>query len=121
MCVFRHCAREIECSIHGDDLTATGPKCELDWYKAKLQEVYELKESARLGPGRDDDKEATMLHRIIRWTDECLEYEADPRLHEQVVADLALKGCKGVCTPGVKQFRQQRDQPLIAFLHNGFR
>ncbi len=106
-CVFRHKARELECSIHGDDLTATGPKCELDWYKAELQKVYQLKESARLGPGPQDDKEASMLHRIIRWTEEGLEYEADPRLHEQVVQDLGLKGCKGVGTPGVKQSYEQ--------------
>ncbi len=106
-CVFRHPSREIECSIHGDDLTATGPKCNLDWYKAELEKVYELKESARLGPGPNDDKEAQMLHRIIRWTPEGLEYEADPRLHEQVVQDLGLKGCKGVGTPGVKPTYEQ--------------
>ena len=43
-----------------------------------------------------------MLHRITRWTNEGLEYEADPRLQEQIVRDLGLDGCKGVGTPGVK-------------------
>ena len=43
-----------------------------------------------------------MLHRIIRWTNEGLEYEADPRQQEQIIRDLGLEGCKGVGTPGVK-------------------
>ena len=106
-CVFRHPSREIECSIHGDDLTATGSKVQLDWYRDQLKEAYGLEESARLGPGKDDDKEARMLNRVIRWTPEGLEYEEDPRLHEQIASDLGLVGCKGVGTPGVKPTFEQ--------------
>ncbi len=39
---------------------------------------YELKEGARLGPGRGDDKEARILNRPVRWTESGTEYEADP-------------------------------------------
>ena len=36
-CIFRHPERSIEASIHGDDLSAEGPKEELDWYRAELE------------------------------------------------------------------------------------
>ena len=49
-----------------------------------------------------------MLNRIVRWTDEGIEYEADPRQSEQPVRDLGISGSKSGGTPGVKQtsFRQ---------------
>ena len=48
---------------------------------------YEFMELARLGPGPNDDKEVKILNRIIRWTASGVEYEADPRQIEKVVAD----------------------------------
>ena len=45
----------------------------------KLEEHYELKEAARLGSGKDDDKEARVLNRIVSWTPSGIVYEADPR------------------------------------------
>ena len=39
---------------------------------------YELKKGGRLGPGKDDAKEILVLNRVIRYTNEGLEYEADP-------------------------------------------
>ena len=88
-------------------MTATGTKEQLDWYKAELERHYQLEETARLGPGPEDSKEAKMLNRIVRWTSEGLEYEADPRQIEQVIRDLGLKGCKAVGTPGVRQTFEQ--------------
>jgi hypothetical protein len=93
-CIFRHPQRPIDCSIHGDDLSAQGPEEELDWYKSELEKVYELKEGARLGPGAKDDKESRMLNRIVRWTNEGLEYEADPHQAEQLVRDLGMSCSK---------------------------
>ena len=55
-------------SVHGDDFTTMGPKKHLDWFKEQLEKHYELKESARLGPGVGDDKEARVLNRVVRWT-----------------------------------------------------
>ncbi len=78
-CVFAHPERRLVCSVHGDDLTTTGAKVDLDWFKAELEKRYELKESARLGPAATDDKEARVLNRLVRWTPHGLEYEADPR------------------------------------------
>ena len=77
-CVFHHPTRNIACSVHGDDFTAAGPKPELDWFEATLKKSYELTVGGRLGPGPLDDKETIVLGRVIRWTDEGIEYEADP-------------------------------------------
>ena len=44
-----------------------------------------------------------MLSRIVRWTSEGLEYEADPRQAEQLVRDLGMSGGESVGAPGVKQ------------------
>ena len=61
----------------------------------------------RQGPGLKDDKESRMLNRPVRWTEEGIEYEADPRQSEQLVRDLGMSGSKSVGTPGVKQTSEQ--------------
>ena len=46
-CAFYHGARDLRCSVHGDDLTTVGPKEDLDWFKAELEKCYELTEAHR--------------------------------------------------------------------------
>ena len=110
-CVFYHKARGLRCSVHGDDLTTVGEKRHLDWFRRELEKLYELKEAARLGPGDADAKEATVLNRVVRWTQAGLEYEADPRQAEKLLRDLRLDGAevKPAATPGVKATREQVD------------
>ncbi len=93
--------------MKGDDLTTEGPKDQLDWFVGELRKKYELKEGARLGPGKEDDKEARILNRLVRWTAEGIEYEAGPRQAERIVRDLNLSGCKSVGSPGVKPTGEQ--------------
>ena len=71
--------------------------------KAELERKYELTEAHRLGPAEEDDKEARVLNRIVRWTKDGLEYEADPRHVEILVKDLKLEDAKSVVTPGTKE------------------
>ena len=115
-CVFHHVERQLRCSVHGDDLTTVGSKTNLDWFKKQLEGFYELKESHRLGPGPGDHKEATVLNRVVRWTTNGLEYEADPRQYEKLLRDLKLDGenIKSVSSPGVKPTYDQveADTPL---------
>jgi hypothetical protein len=101
-CVFRHETRGIVLNVHGDDFTAVGPKSQLDWYEAMMAEHYELTTQPRLGPGADDAREAVVLNRIVRWTDEGIEYEADPRQAEKLIAECGLSGANPVTTPGVR-------------------
>ena len=60
--VFANKAKQLVCTVHGDDFTTAGPKKSLDWLKKELERHYELKEAARLGGGAKDDKEARVLN-----------------------------------------------------------
>ena len=123
-CIFVHEARGIACSVHGDDFTSTGEKRELDWLEAKLESKYELRKGGRLGPGNEDAKELTVLNRVLRYTVDGFEYEADPRQAEKLLEGLHLDGgCNGAATPGQKaQIDQlEKDQPIPVEGHTEFR
>ena len=111
--------------MHGDDFTAAGPKDELDWFENEMKAKYELTVGGRLGPGAKDDKEVSVLNRIVRWTDSGIEYEADPRQAEKLLEELDLggDGVKGVVTPGVKAHAHQveGEQPLPERENTAFR
>ena len=108
-CVFFHRAHSLRCSVHGDDLTTVGSKKDLDWFKSELCKHYELKEPHRLGPGPDDDRVAYVLNRVVHWTENGIQYEADPRQGEKLLRDLILDGdeVKAATTPGVKATKEQ--------------
>ena len=121
--VFRHVEREVVCSVHGDDFTSCGPKPSLDWMEKAIGEKYEITIGPRLGPGPDDAKEARVLNRIIRWEHGRIEYEADPRQAERLVAECGLEGCKPMATPGVRATFQEleADEALPTQMHTAFR
>ena len=122
-CLFWHPQRDLLCAVHGDDFTTKGSKRELDWFQAQLEAKYELKSGGRLGPGAADDKEATVLNRVVRWTARGLEYEADPRQQEKLLYEMGLQGSKQVATPGLKPLKHQLDdeKPLDKLSHTLFR
>ena len=111
-CVFHHRARGIIISVHGDDFIAAGPKVELDWFENEMKARYELTVGGRLGPGPADDKEASVLNRIVRWTESGFEYEADPRqaekLLEELISSMGSRPCQIVSTPGFVPLRLAR-------------
>ena len=79
-CVFWHESRSLVPSVHGDDFTTAGAKPNLDWFESALEAKYELRKGVIIGPCKDDDdKEGRVLNRFARWTEDGLEYEADPR------------------------------------------
>ena len=67
-----------------------------------------------MGPASEDDKEGRVLNRMVRWSENCLEYEGDPRQVERLVRELGLEGAKPVATPGVKASHEQieTDAPI---------
>ena len=90
--LFRHAERGIVTSVHGDDFTSSGPADSLDWFEASITEQYEVTIEPRLGPGPTDAKEGRALNRVIRWCEDRIEYEADPRQVERLVAECGLEG-----------------------------
>ncbi len=88
--------------MHGDDFTSSGPATPLDWLEKSIAERYEITVGPRLGPGPNDAKEGRVLNLVIRWCEDSIEYEADPRQVERLVAKCGLEGATSVVTPGVK-------------------
>jgi len=113
-CVFYRPGAYLVCSVHGDDFTTVGPKSSLDKFVEDMKSKHELKEAARLGPGKGDDKETRVLNRVVRWTEQGLEYEADPRQAEKIIQELGLEDCKAVATPAVRQSMEHinKDEPI---------
>ena len=122
-CIFRHPDRELIVTVHGDDFTSAGACTEIDWFEESMKEFYELTTQPRLGPGPDDAKEAIVLNRVVRWTDDGIEYEADPRQVEKLIIECGLQGTNSVATPGVRaSFEEtENDQPLDDKAHTPFR
>ena len=122
-CLFKHPERSIVLTVHGDDFTAAGPKQDLDWFEAMMRERYELTIQPRLGPASVDAKEAVVLNRVVRWCDHGIEYEADPRQVEKLLAECGLAGANSVATPGVRaSFAEaESDEPLSSRQHTAFR
>ena len=121
--LFRHELRGILCSVHGDDFTSSGPADALDWMEEEVQKRYEVTLQPRLGPGPHDAKEVRVLNRIIRWKDDRIEYEADPRQVEKLLLDCGLEGANTAATPGVRANFEamERDAELPTRLHTAFR
>ena len=95
----------------------------MDWFEKQLGTKYEYTCGGRLGPGPADDKEGMILNRIVRWTVDGLEWEADPRQSEKLVAECGLDGAKSVATPGVRMSSSEAlaEKPLEKRLHTPFR
>ena len=69
-------------------------------------------------------KEATVLNRVVRWSEQGLEYEADPRQGGKLLEELGLGGESSVVTVpcGKVQAPQlSADTPLLISEHTGFR
>ncbi len=122
-CLFKHPTKQLVCSVHGDDFTTTGAKMDLDWFEETIKQHYECTIQPRVGPGKHDAKEGIVLNRIIRWGEEGLEYEADPRQTEKLIAECGLTGANTVATPGVRLSFEEatKDEPLEPRLHTAFR
>ena len=101
---FYRSADKVRCVVHGDDFTFTGEKAALKQVERDMRARYDLKLRGVLGDEADDDKEITILNRIIRWKAEGIEYEADPR-HAQAIMDYFGLGAdsNGLDVPAVRE------------------
>ena len=85
----------------------------LDHYEKGLASKFECKMKGRLGVEPGDLKEMRVLNRIVRITDEGLNYEADPRHAELLVKSMGLERCKHVATPCVKKAFKESAMDLV--------
>ena len=80
-CTFYNEKKDIYCMVHGDDFVSTGPSASLKWLEDALNKAFKIKTSL-IGPEKTDNKELKILNRIIRYTDNGIELEADFRHSE---------------------------------------
>ena len=83
--VFYHPVRDLSLAVHGDDFTFCGLEGDLKWIREKMKSWFEIKVRAMLGSDVKDDKEVTILGRIVRWGESGIEYEADPKHRKKIL------------------------------------
>ena len=101
-CCFYRASDDVACVVHGDDFTFEGEPSSLQEVATALAKVWLVKVRGTLVPDSGDDKEISILNRIVRWEKDHLRYEANPRHVEKLSRDLGMEGCKPYSTPGVK-------------------
>ena len=101
-CVFYHATRNLSIVVHGDDFSAIGVKSDLDWYEVDLAKSFEIKVKGRVGP-EGDCTEIKILNRILRYQEDGLTYEADPRHIDLLASSMGLSTSHAVATPGTKE------------------
>ncbi len=64
---FVHSHRHLLVVVHGDDFAFCEEDKELKWVTRHMEEWFEITVRATLGEELRDDKEVTILGRIVRW------------------------------------------------------
>ena len=82
---FLHRERDVACVVHGDDFTFEGEEKHLKWIQNLMKSWFEIKVRGILGPERNDDKEVTILGRVVKWKSWGIEFQADPRHRREVM------------------------------------
>jgi hypothetical protein len=100
-CCFNHATNDLKCIVHGDDFVFSGSDADLKWVEEEMGRRFLVKVIGKLGGDKGDLQELRVLNRVLRWTDEGIFAEADPRHQEILVAQLA-GDLKSLSTPGAK-------------------
>ena len=110
---FWHPGRDLACVVHGDDFTFSGMDDDLDWIEELMKGWFEVKVRARLGPGPSDDKDISVLGRLVSWKDGGIEYQADPRHRSIVIEQFGFdEGSKGLMVSGRVEDWDEHDEVL---------
>lgn len=93
-CVFHNPLSGVKIVSHVDDFLCSGPKTSLVALRQKLKEHYEV-DGDILGLDPDEAREGTFLGRLIRYTSDGLEWEADPKQVDALVSEFGPESGKG--------------------------
>ena len=108
-CLFKHPGTKVMIMVHGDDFVAIGHDKNLKSARSTLEDKYQIKVDT-LGKGTDCQSEVRILNTIVRYGDEGIEMEADPRHAEIVIKELGLKNAKASRVPGTKAPAPKKDK-----------
>ena len=113
--VFYHRAKDVACVVHGDDFTFEGEEEHLRWIMREMAGWFEIKLRGMLGPEKGDDKEVTILGRVVRWRWWGIEYEADPRHREIIVEHFGFdEGTRPLKVNGSKEEEEGDEEELVS-------
>ena len=106
--IFYHEERDISLAVHGDDFTFCGLEEDLTWIRELMRSWFDIKVRAIMGEDAEDDKEVTILGRVVRWTDRGIEFEADPK-HRLLIMDAFgfKEGSRGLVNNGEKDVKEE--------------
>ena len=96
--IYIQITQDVQVFLHGDDVASVGNRASLQWFRQKLEGGFDIKTSV-IGTGVREVREARVLNRILRITENGWEYEPDQRHAEMIVEQLGLKEAKAVETP----------------------
>ena len=74
--IYHNRARGLSTLVHGDDYVSVDSEASAMWLKGELEKVFDIKTSV-FGRRHGLKKEVRVLNRVVRWTHEGWEYEAD--------------------------------------------
>ena len=94
--VFYHEDLDVAMVVHGDDFTIEGEDADLTWVQELMRSWFDIKVRGRLGPEPGDDKEISILGRVVRWRSWGISYEADPK-HRRLIAEYFVRACVTYC------------------------
>ncbi|CAE7420072.1 RE2, partial [Symbiodinium sp. CCMP2592] len=108
-CLYFHPEHGLRCNVHGDDFTVVGGYNKLQWLIESLQKAWTIEVRGIL-PGVTHS--ISVLNRLVTWTNEGIEMEADPRHVDLVLEHLGLNNSSPVTTPLVKSTGDEDESPL---------
>ena len=110
---FFHEGMDVNLVVHGDDFTFVGDQEPLQWVEKLMKSWYQVKVRAWLGPGDHDDKETTLLGRVVRWHEWGISCRSDPKYRRYVMGELGLlDDSKSLSATGTKEL-QEREEPRV--------
>ena len=94
-CLYFHQEKSLRLNVHGDDFTVVGSYEELKWLETELGKVWTVETRGILArPGSELPgviHKISVLNRLVTWTHEGIEMEADPRHVDLVLEQLGLE------------------------------
>jgi len=112
--VFFNAQTGVRCVVHGDDFTFAGGKEELMSVKFYMTSWWDIKLRGVLGGEENDDKEATILGRRLRWAETGIEYEADPKYAQVVISEMGLEAdSRSVDSPIEKEVLSEEGEVVL--------
>ena len=99
--------------VHVDDFMCTGERIGVDWLENKVKQKFELT-TETLGGEKGESKEVSFLGRRIRWKENGIEIEGDPKHAEILIKEWGLERGTKVETPVMKT-EVREDEEVILF------